>query len=198
MIFIGIFIVFLIILSVVGINLLITPSMSPNLFLFILGATIIYTITTGRNLIAFIKDLRELSGGRYRDKQFTAYSEISANLLSINIIGEKLWGKVTSKDLHEFRHLLNETSRLIFRNELFVEDKHWKELVDILREYEEYWLGKRTLWDQYEKISRGQLLNKKDLTLIEAGIAQNGNVKNRYENILAIIREQHKSKLKGL
>jgi len=127
---------------------------------------------------------------RYSSTQFDFYSKLWSSLYDLKVLGDDLWQEASPIRLEKFSKQLKTTRAEIEKSSLFIEDEHYRELMEILLHFSEYQIGKKSLIEYRKE-------NGFDDYSTEQMIRQNGGEKQRYENLIKRIRIDLKRQLKG-
>ncbi|OEY71913.1 hypothetical protein [Salegentibacter salarius] len=136
-------------------------------------------------------DILKTTTLRYSDRQFELYSILWSSLQNLKISADNLWEKANSKNLVNFSKQLRETKIEIEKASLFIEDVHYKELAGIIKHFSEFEIGKKMLIDYRKTTQLEEHLIERQM------IAGNQRVKNRYNELILIIKSDLKKQLKG-
>lgn len=128
---------------------------------------------------------------RYSDKQFEIYSTLWASLQNLKISADNLWEKASSKNLVDLSKQLYITKCDIEKASLFIEDAHYSELIEIIKHFSEFEIGKKMLID-YRKVT-----NIDEHIIDRQIVAGNQRLKRRYEDLILLIKSDLKQQLKG-
>ena len=127
---------------------------------------------------------------RYSDKQFEHYSKLWASLYDLKLLADDLWEEATSIRLERFSRQLKLTKTEIEKASLFIEDAHYKELVETIKYFSEYNIGK------------SELINYRqagfyDQQIINHMIINNGNKKSLFEALILAVKSDLKKQIGG-
>ena len=128
---------------------------------------------------------------RYSDKQFELYSVLWSSLQNLKITADSLWERASSKNLSDFSKQLRKTKIEIEKVSLFIEDNHYSELIKTIKHFAEFQIGKKMLIDYRRET------NIDDHIIEQQMIAGNHRVKERYQELILIIKSDLKKQLKG-
>lgn len=128
---------------------------------------------------------------RYSDKQFELYSVLWSSLQNLKISADNLWDRASSKNLSDFSKQLQKTKIEIEKTSLFIEDNHYSELIKTINHFGEFQIVKKMLIDYRRET------NIDDHIIEQQMIAGNHRVKERYEELILIIKSDLKKQLKG-
>lgn len=129
-----------------------------------LVAFVLYVIKYAANLAGktylerlkadYQKDIKELEGKlavltskkiSYSSSQFKFYNKLWSSLYELKISSENLWLKLNSRNLEKFSKRLIIAEKQIERGSLFIEDYHYKQIMEIISLFKDYQVGKRSL-----------------------------------------------------
>lgn len=127
---------------------------------------------------------------RYSDKQFELYSILWSSLHDLKVLADDLWVQANPRRLERFATQLRKTKTEIEKASLFIEDTHYARLVDTLKQFGEYQIGKKDLIEYRRQADY-------DDYHVNAMIAQNGQLKNDYETLISDVKTDLKCQLKG-
>lgn len=82
---------------------------------------------------------------RYSEHQFTLYNELWKSLCDLRHIGEELWERAEIQKVKDFSKQLKLTKLTVEKSALLIEDKHYKDLIQILDNFGKFEFGKLTL-----------------------------------------------------
>ncbi|MEK7723926.1 MAG: hypothetical protein AAB336_06230 [Acidobacteriota bacterium] len=133
---------------------------------------------------------------RYSENQFSLYNELWKNLCDLKHVGESLWERVEPEKLKSFSEQLNSTKLAIEKSALLIEDKHYKELIEILEEFGNFETGKRNLIE-LRKLDNEIVQMEVNLGKANEVINKNKSVKERYTNLLNKLSKSFKNQLRG-
>lgn len=127
---------------------------------------------------------------RYSDKQFEHYSKLWASLYDLKMLADDLWQQATSNSLVKFSKQLRVTRAEIEKASLFIEEEHYRELIETIKYFSEYQIGKSDLINyrkstpyydnQVEEMIRGNELKKKE-----------------FENLILVVKADLKKQIGG-
>lgn len=132
---------------------------------------------------------------KYSNKQFELYNSLWIQLVELKDKAEILWEEASMKNLKQFAQTLKNTKTAVEKSVLFLEDEHYNDLMELLKEFSEYEIGKQKLIEYRN--------SENNDNLIQAGLREqifiraNENRKELYELILNRISESFKSQLRS-
>lgn len=127
---------------------------------------------------------------RYSDKQFEHYNQLWSSLLDMRLLSDKLWESATSQNLDSFSKQLKATRNEIERASLFIEDAHYLELMELVRFFSEYEVGKSKLIT----FRQNQHFSQLDINTM---IAENAVMKIRFEQVILLVKVDLKKQIGG-
>ena len=110
----------------------------------------------------------------------------------MEFIANELWESANQQTLNKFVQQLGRTLEQVEKNALLIEKNHLNELLDLLNEFGDYQVGKKTLIE-YKNIHNIPYINK---IQIEELIEGNQNIKVRYTDILVILEDEFRHQMK--
>lgn len=128
---------------------------------------------------------------RYSDRQFEAYSKLWASLYDLKILADDLWEEASPAKLESFASQLRAVKAETEKASLFIEEAHYGELIQLLKEFSNYQLGKLRLID-FREIGMNYYSAE-----IHEMIRHNGQRKAQYEQLIILIRKGLKKQLRG-
>lgn len=141
-------------------------------------------------------ELKE-SKNRYNSKQFELYNELWSALIDLKISADGLWDSATAKKLKDFSTKLYNAKISIEKSSLLIENIHYDELTRIICQFEEFEIGKKKLINFRNKNIHDIDTMMRETYNINDIIQNNSNVKNNYEHLLDILKEQFKNTIRG-
>lgn len=112
---------------------------------------------------------------KYNDKQFELYLDLWKNLQDLKFACIDLWNIANNSNLNKFATSLKKTHRQIETTSILIEDKHYVEISEIIKNFQEYDTGK------------GKLIKARNNSSIE----RNDNVENyQIEQMIEYNREK--------
>ena len=82
---------------------------------------------------------------RYSEHQFNLYNELWKSLCDLKHIGEELWERAEIQKVKDFSKQLKTTKLTVEKSALLIEDKHYKDLIEILDNFGKFEFGKLKL-----------------------------------------------------
>lgn len=133
---------------------------------------------------------------RYSDKQFKLYLDLWKNLQDLKFACIDLWKVANNSNLNNFALSLNKTHRQVETTSILIEDKHYTELIEIIKNFQEYDTGKGKLIR-----ARNNNLNERNENIntfqIEQMINSNRQKKDRCLEIIEEMKASIKELIKG-
>ncbi|MDD3343855.1 MAG: hypothetical protein PHR87_09800 [Sulfurospirillaceae bacterium] len=134
---------------------------------------------------------------RYNSKQFELYNDLWSSLIDLKISADELWESASGRKLKDFSAKLHTAKISIEKSSLLIENNHYDELMKIIKEFEEFEIGKKKLINLRNKNIQ-EIDNIIQETYGIDGIIQNNkNVKNNYNNLLDKLKKKFKSTIRG-
>jgi len=133
---------------------------------------------------------------RFATSQYEAYSNIWRKLQALRLAGDDLWEEASNENLFEFAKQLRQVKKLVLEDDIYLDDKHRQELREVLRHFDQFWVGKKRLIDIRSKPEMERFTE--DLWAqeeIRYQIQFNLEAKNKYERLLEKIRDAFRDKL---
>jgi len=130
---------------------------------------------------------------RYSGRQFELYNKLWRSLYDLKSMADALWDDANEQNLRNFSRQLKKTIDEIERSYLFIEENHYRELKELLKQFGEYKLGKIKLVQLYKRRTE-ERLNEREIRL---WINHNRERKQRYEQIIDKIGRDLKNQIRG-
>ncbi len=127
---------------------------------------------------------------RYSNRQFELYNKLWESLCELKFSADNLWEEANEENLLDFSKRLSRTIRDVEKSYLFIEEEHYKELIKLLEEFGNYEFGKAKL------IKLKNYRNEIDRNKIIKLINDNKNKKQRYNELIDIVKKDLKKQLK--
>ncbi|HEV7380750.1 MAG TPA: hypothetical protein VGN64_13215 [Dyadobacter sp.] len=108
----------------------------------------------------------------------------------MKVLADDLWQQATPTRLEKFSKQLKLTKTEIEKASLFLEETHYKELVDTIRYFSEYQIGKLDLINYRHA-------NYYDDHQVEQMIAKNGKKKLEFEDLILLVKADLKKQIGG-
>ena len=147
----------------------------------------------------FIKQigLENIRENNFTKSQFEAYSEVWKSLQGLRIAGDDLWEKASHENVIAFAERLRETSKFVYEGEIFFDDKDRDNLLEVLRCFGQYRIGKMELIDIRTKRELEESIEseKEFESVVTEKIKRNYKNKTLYEQLLEKIRVSFKKRL---
>jgi len=127
----------------------------------------------------------------YSEKQFNLYNELWENLCELKVAMNELWAVINQENLIKFQEQLLKTDDLLEKRAILIEPHHYQKLRNILSEFGNYQLGKKSLYDLREE--QGEIRNFNTLeiqTLIERNSLHRNALLNYLPKMLYCLRKQ--------
>lgn len=136
-------------------------------------------------------DMLKETSSRYLGKQFELYNHLWHSLYALRSTADVLWEEANEKKLLKFSQQLKKTMDEVEKSYLFIEESHYLELKDLLKQFSDYQFGKTKLIQPYKQRIK---LNQQEVI---QGIDHNRERKEKYEELLDKIKKNLKGQIKG-
>ena len=127
---------------------------------------------------------------RYSDRQFEQYNSLWSSLYDLRLFAEDLWQQATSVKLTRFSKQLKNTKSDIEKASLFIEEVHYKELVEIIWKFSEFQIGKSELINYRQT-------DDFDESEVNKMLVRNGYLKIAFEKLVTKVRDDLKKQIRG-
>ena len=133
---------------------------------------------------------------RYSEKQFELYNDLWKVLLYTKQQADMLWEKAEPSQIPAFSEQIRLTRNAINENLLLIEDEHYKKLIKLIGQFEQFQFGKQKLIDIR---AQGNDNMASQITKGEARetINQNRKTKENYDNLIMDIGKSFRTQIKG-
>ena len=126
---------------------------------------------------------------RYLGKQFDFYTQLWRSLCDLESIADVLWEKVKGENLEQFVSNLKKTKKEVKESRLFIEDSHYKRLLELFNKFENYQIGKT-------KLLNIQLpVKKREISFL---VLKNSKNRDDYKKLMEEVSESLKKQLRGI
>ena len=129
---------------------------------------------------------------RYSGQQFELYNNLWHSLCALKSTADILWEEANGQNLRKFSQQLKKTIDEVEKSYLFIEENHYQELKELLKQFREYQFGKTNLVQLYYK-QRGGV----DHQEIIEWISRNRERKEEYEELIDKIKKELKRQIRG-
>ncbi|WP_059053644.1 hypothetical protein [Paenibacillus senegalimassiliensis] len=129
---------------------------------------------------------------RYTEHQFKLYNDLYRSLYDLKIVADKLWEKAMEANLQDFSKQLSETTIILEKSILLIEDKHYERLSELLDKFSSYKIGKEKLID----LRNHSTYSPRDEKTIRDTIEINNKYREEYSNIIKQIGILFKRQIK--
>lgn len=133
---------------------------------------------------------------RYSEKQFDLYNDLWKVLLYTKQQADMLWEKAEPSQIPAFSEQIRLTRNAINDNLLLIEDDHYKKLIELIGQFEQFQFGKQKLIDirtqADDKVT--SLITKEEA---QETINQNRKTKENYDNLIMDIGKSFRNQIKG-
>jgi hypothetical protein len=132
---------------------------------------------------------------RYSEKQFELYNHLWKVLLYTKNQADALWEEATPAKIPSFSEQIRLTKNAIDDNMLLIEEKHYKQIHELIARFEQFSFGKSKLIDLSNKDAK----EMENITQEETRrtIEENRAVKQEYDQLLIQIGKSFRSQIKG-
>lgn len=130
---------------------------------------------------------------RYSTQQFELYSNLWRSLCRLKVAANSLWDEPCNQNLIIYSKLLREAIGEVEQGSLFLEDKHYLEMHELLDEFGQDELGE--VETRIVKFHGGSEVVRPEV--IALWTKQNLSKKERYEKLMEEIREELKVQMRG-
>lgn len=137
---------------------------------------------------------------RYSEKQFDLYNSLWLVLNRTRELADSLWEKAERVKLPGFAEQIRQTRRAVTDNMLLIEESHYDDLDELLKEFEEFKFGKQKLIEiRTEVIGRFVSDSTTDTTDtdVRAAISGNRKVKDKYTRLIMKIGRSFRKQIRG-
>lgn len=133
---------------------------------------------------------------RYSEKQFDLYNDLWKVLLYTKQQADMLWEKAEPSQIPAFSEQIRLTRNAINDNLLLIEDEHYKKLINLIGQFEQFQFGKQRLIDiraqaDYDLASQ---ITKREA---RETINQNKKTKEKYDTLIMDIGQSFRNQIKG-
>jgi hypothetical protein len=139
-------------------------------------------------------DILKETSLRYSGQQFELYNNLWHSLYALKSTGDVLWEEANEQNLIKFSQQLKKTMGKIEKSYLFIEEYHYRELKDLLKQFSDYQFGKTKLIQLYTQKNKMDV-NREE---IEQLIDRNRERKEEYEYFIDRIKEDLKRQIRGV
>ena len=128
---------------------------------------------------------------RYSGQQFELYNNLWHSLYALKSTADILWEEVNEQNLKKFSQQLKKTIDEVEKSYLFIEENHYQELKELLKQFSEYQFGKTKLVQLYKQ--RGKVHYQEIIEWID----HNRERKKEYEELIDKIKKELKRQIRG-
>lgn len=136
-------------------------------------------------------DILKETSLRYSGQQFQLYNNLWHSLYAMRSSADVLWEEPIKQNLIKFSQQLKKTIDELEKSYLFIEENHYQELKNLLKQFSAYVLGKTKLIQLYKQKTR---VNHQE---IKQWIDHNREIKEKYEEIINKIKKDLKGQIRG-
>ena len=137
---------------------------------------------------------------RYNSKQFEIYNNLWTSLVELKFSADTLWDEANQKNLKDFSTKVSLAKKSIEVSSLLLENNDYKNLTDLLIEFNNFEFKKGNLIKLYKiKDKTYDFMNNNYINENTIGrmIEENGQIKKRYDALITDLKEKFKAKIKG-
>lgn len=134
---------------------------------------------------------------RYTEKQFELYNDLWKVLLYTKQQADSLWEKASPERIPSFIEQIQLTKNAVNDNMLLIEEEHYVQLDNLIRQFEEFRLGKEKLIDLRNKTIEEIQQNGSIQEEAQNTIDTNREWKNKYDNLILEIGKSFRTQIKG-
>jgi len=134
---------------------------------------------------------------RFNSKQFELYNQLWSSLIDLKISADDLWQSANLIRLKDLSQKVFDAKVSIEKSSLLIEDNHYLKLLELIKKFESFQFGKKTL---VELRTKPRTNNNQDFdeNQIAQVISNNGNVKNEYDELINSLKIEFKQQIKGV
>jgi hypothetical protein len=136
-------------------------------------------------------DMLKETSLRYSGQQFELYNNLWHSLYALRSTADVLWEEANEQNLIKFSQQLKKTMDKVEKSYLFIEENHYRELKDLLKQFSDYQFGKTKLIQLYKQRTG---VNHQE---IEQWIHHNRERKEKYEELIDKIKKDLKKQIRG-
>ena len=130
----------------------------------------------------------------YSQSQFDLYNSLWKQLVYTKRLADELWKKADPRKLPSFADQISQTKFVIEENMLLIEEDHYYNLSALMREFENFRVGKQKLVEIRQSSTDEILANIQDVLDM---IKENGDCKDRYDKLVSQIGDSFRKQLHG-
>lgn len=133
---------------------------------------------------------------RFNSKQFELYNQLWSSLIDLKISADDLWQSANIVKLKDLSQKVFDAKISIDKSSLLIEDVHYQQLLNLIKKFESFQFGKKTLVDLRTKPRQN---NNQDFdeSQIAGVISNNRVVKNSYDNLIESLKSEFKRQIRG-
>ena len=133
---------------------------------------------------------------RYSEKQFDLYNDLWKVLLYTKQQADMLWEKAEPSQIPAFSEQIRLTRNAVNDNLLLIEDNHYKKLIELIDQFEQFQFGKQRLID-IRKTADNDINSQITKAEAQKTIEHNTRTKENYDNLIMDIGKSFRSQIKG-
>lgn len=130
----------------------------------------------------------------YSQSQFELYNSLWKQLMYTRRLADELWQDADPQKIPSFAEQIRQTRYVIEENMLLIEDSDYEALLNLMGEFENFNLGKRKLIEVRQSSVDEVIDNIEDISKM---IANNGDAKKRYDELVAKVGNSLRSQIHG-
>lgn len=132
----------------------------------------------------------------YVESQFNLYNSLWESLHNLKIAGDHLWEEANYVNLERFSKQLRETTEVIGRRSLLIEDEHREQLMHVIAAFNDFYVGKERLIDLPNRYGENLDYEMRLKDDIKDLIRYNEGIVARYSNLIVDIQTSLRSQLR--
>lgn len=129
---------------------------------------------------------------RFDNGQFETYLKIWESLQELKFAGDALWNRANRENLLSFKDKLEIALLTIHAKALFFDEEHYKELNELVRQFQRFSEGKEMLIAIRERNLENDIAKEE----IKRQVDQNRHLKSRYDDFIDLLRLSFADKLR--
>ena len=135
-----------------------------------------------------------LKRNKYADTQLDIYDEIWKSLYSLKVAGDDLWESASYDNIIKFSQILDDVSRMVEENAIFLDEKDYEELKRLLGLFGGYRLGKLKLYEILH-YGKNEVRDYVPESMAQQQIQENRKHKEEYEVVLETVKVSFRTRL---
>lgn len=130
----------------------------------------------------------------YSQSQFELYNSLWKQLVYTKRLADDLWSDADPKKIPSFASQIGQTVYVIEENMLLIEESHYKELLDLMTEFDNFSIGKRRLIEIRQSSVDDIIDNINDISQM---IENNKGAKQRYDKLVTKLGNSFRAQIHG-